>query len=227
MTYAGQFDALKRLQRYVGRFLFLLLTDTPDWFPGSMRPSVIPALRDPYPESPGDDMLERVRRIAEDADLESHVLRESLGVALAQWGLTGLVENVSPSCANPPVTEERPTNCTSYETWLGFSTSCAATQMRRISGTGSFASQKRYSRLLQLWTITTRPHHEPRWTDRARAGGTRTMREANPSEPEKLQSRTRPRMFEKDPDLGIRETRTYQDIVEVTFGPNPKSRKGT
>ena len=43
MRFAGQYDDLRILQPYSGRFLMGLLLDTPGWFPSDQRPALVPA----------------------------------------------------------------------------------------------------------------------------------------------------------------------------------------
>lgn len=92
MVYAGQYDPLLVLMPHSGRFYLGLLLDTPDWFPDNLRWQVVAALRDLYPESPGDDSLAAMQLIAEDQEFETEDLREALTHALAQWGRRRLVE---------------------------------------------------------------------------------------------------------------------------------------
>ncbi|MHC5064949.1 MAG: hypothetical protein ACYTG5_13365 [Planctomycetota bacterium] len=93
MVYAGQFDPLDELQPKVGELFIRLVIDTPDWFPETMRPMVIPALRDLYPKGPDRDSIRAMRRIAEDEDFEAQQLRLTMINALAQWGERDLVED--------------------------------------------------------------------------------------------------------------------------------------
>ncbi len=86
MVYAGQYDELRVLQPYVGRFYLTLVLDTPDWFPDDQRVLVIPALRDLFPKGPDRDIKLQLRSISEDEEFESEGLRISIAYALAQWG---------------------------------------------------------------------------------------------------------------------------------------------
>ncbi|MBK8980542.1 MAG: hypothetical protein IPM29_31960 [Planctomycetes bacterium] len=92
MVFAGQYDDLRVLQPASGRFLTMLVLDTPDWFPDDLRALVVPALRDVYPGSPGDGALARFAEIVEDEDFEAQALREALTYALAQWGRRSYVQ---------------------------------------------------------------------------------------------------------------------------------------
>jgi len=86
MVYAGQYDDLRLLQPYAGRLYLRLLLDPPAWFRDDRRVTVVPALRDIFVESPGDDVVARVRDLAEDRAIEPWDLRMALVGALAQWG---------------------------------------------------------------------------------------------------------------------------------------------
>lgn len=86
MHYAGQFSPLEPLQPWMGRMFCQLVVDTPAWFPSTMRVSVIPALRDLFPEGPDLETRESLRGMAWDEDGEPADLREALAYALAQWG---------------------------------------------------------------------------------------------------------------------------------------------
>lgn len=86
MVFAGQYDDLRELQPTAGTFLTNLVVDTPDWFPDNMRVLVVPALRDIYPNGPGQAVIQRLVDIAEDEDFEAQPLREAVGYALAGWG---------------------------------------------------------------------------------------------------------------------------------------------
>ncbi len=86
MVFAGQYDELRVLQPWMGEFYLTILIDTPDWFPSDNRYLVVPALRDLFLASPGEDVLDELREIASDTDFEEEELRESVGLALAQWG---------------------------------------------------------------------------------------------------------------------------------------------
>ena len=92
LFYAGQFDALRRLQPEVGRFLVSLIVDTPDWYPDDLRPTLVSALRDVYPAPPSPRVLDELAAIARNRELESEALRRELSFALAQWGRRELVE---------------------------------------------------------------------------------------------------------------------------------------
>ena len=91
VVYAGQYDRLRILMPYTGRFYMGLLLDTPDWFPDTQRWQVVASLRDLYPDSPGEIALGEMQTIAEDRDFESEAVRVALGYALAQWGRRELV----------------------------------------------------------------------------------------------------------------------------------------
>lgn len=87
MVYAGQYDPLKPLQPWIGRFYLRLLLDTPQWFPDTQRSFLVPALRDLYEEQPpSEEVLDRMQTIAEDEEFEAQNLRWQLNFALAQWG---------------------------------------------------------------------------------------------------------------------------------------------
>ncbi len=92
MVYAGQYDRLRVLMPYTGRFYMGLLLDTPDWFPENQRWQVVAALRDLYPDSPGETALADMQIIAEDRDFETEALRVALTYGLAQWGRRDLVD---------------------------------------------------------------------------------------------------------------------------------------
>jgi tetratricopeptide (TPR) repeat protein len=90
--YAGQYNALLRLQPTVGAFYMRLLLDTPQWFPDTRRWLVIPALRDLYPKGPDRETLEQVEIMAKNAEIEPEYLRVGLAYALAQWGRRDLIK---------------------------------------------------------------------------------------------------------------------------------------
>ena len=92
MIFAGQYDDLRVLQPYVGHLYLNLLLDTPQWFPDGRRPLLVPALRDLYPDSPGEDAVQAIREIAEEEGLEAWNLRLALFCALAQWGDRELID---------------------------------------------------------------------------------------------------------------------------------------
>lgn len=86
MVFAGQYDALRPLQPFVGDLLFLLLLDTPDWYPDTHRGQLVPALRDLQPVAPAKDRLDRVVAIVENVEVEPEPLRVALSCMLWQWG---------------------------------------------------------------------------------------------------------------------------------------------
>lgn len=86
MVYAGQFAHLGVLQPYIGDAFTRLLLDTPPWFPETDRVLLVRPLMDLYPQAPDEDALEQIRRIADDAQVESRALREAVALLLAQWG---------------------------------------------------------------------------------------------------------------------------------------------
>lgn len=92
MTFAGQFEPLSVLMPEVGQLFLNLVLDTPEWFPEDRRATLVPALRDLYPEGPDRSYRRELRAVAEDAELEMTTLRESLALALAQWGDRSLVQ---------------------------------------------------------------------------------------------------------------------------------------
>ena len=92
MVYAGQYDRLRILMPYTGRFYMGLLLDTPEWFPENLRWQVVASLRDLYPDSPGEIALADMQTIAEDRDFETEAVRLALSYALAQWGRRELVD---------------------------------------------------------------------------------------------------------------------------------------
>ncbi len=92
MFYAGQYEALDPLQPAIGRMFLQLVIETPDWFPDNLRVSVVPALRDLFPEAPTEAQREDLREIAIDEDHEPANLRWALACALAEWGDRSLVE---------------------------------------------------------------------------------------------------------------------------------------
>lgn len=92
MTFAGQYDALRALQPFVGQLLLRLMLDTPDWFSQHERHLLVFPLRDVFPESPGADVCKQLHVVATDEDYEPEPLRQNLAFALAQWGDRTLID---------------------------------------------------------------------------------------------------------------------------------------
>lgn len=86
VVFAGQYDDLRRLQPFVGKMLFGLLLETPQWFPNTHRVRLVPALRDVQPQLPDAQTLEATIAIADNATIEPEDLRRSLAGMLWQWG---------------------------------------------------------------------------------------------------------------------------------------------
>ncbi|HEU4420719.1 MAG TPA: hypothetical protein VFT55_17400 [Planctomycetota bacterium] len=86
VVFAGQYDDLRRLQPFVGKMLFGLLLETPEWFPNTHRVRLVPALRDVQPQLPDAQTLEATTTMADNATIEPEDLRRSLAAMLWQWG---------------------------------------------------------------------------------------------------------------------------------------------
>jgi|RhiMethySRZTD1v2_1073278.scaffolds.fasta_scaffold00180_3 hypothetical protein len=86
VVFAGQYDDLRRLQPFVGKMLFGLLLETPEWFPTTHRVRLVPALRDVQPTLPDAQTLEATIAIADNAAIEPEDLRRALAAMLWQWG---------------------------------------------------------------------------------------------------------------------------------------------
>ncbi len=86
VVYAGQYDALRPLQPFVGDLFFMLLLKTPDWYPDTHRVQLVPALRDLQPIAPDDSRLDPVVAIVENVAIEPEPLRIALACMLWQWG---------------------------------------------------------------------------------------------------------------------------------------------
>ncbi|HLQ38639.1 MAG TPA: hypothetical protein VK348_12600 [Planctomycetota bacterium] len=86
MTFAGQYDPLRPLQPFAGKLFTRLLLDSPQWFPSTHRVQLVPALRDLFPEPPGDELIAGAVSLVENEDLEPKDLRRALACALHQWG---------------------------------------------------------------------------------------------------------------------------------------------
>ena len=85
MTFVGQYDPLRGLDRFAADLLFKLLVDTPEWYPLTFRVRLVPALRDVQLRSPTIGRLDSIIAIVED-DRETTALRNGLAAALWQWG---------------------------------------------------------------------------------------------------------------------------------------------
>ena len=66
MRFAGQYDHLRALQPYSGRFLMNLVLQPPGWFPSDQLPLLGPALRHVFKEPPDAVALDRLTAIARD-----------------------------------------------------------------------------------------------------------------------------------------------------------------
>ena len=88
---AGQYDALKPLQPFVGDQFFSYLIDTPDWYPDTHRIHLVPALRDLQPTLPSEAHVESLIALAEN-DAETDDLRVAIGCMLWQWGKKQFVQ---------------------------------------------------------------------------------------------------------------------------------------
>lgn len=86
VRFAGQFQPLRPLQPLVNEFLFVLLLDTPQWYPTSHRDRLVPALCDLQPTSPGEPLIGRVLTLVENREIEPEPLRQALACLLWQWG---------------------------------------------------------------------------------------------------------------------------------------------
>lgn len=85
ITFAGQYEPLRRLQPFVGEALFGLLLDTPQWFPHTHRVRLVRPLRDLHPQAPSEERLAQVAKLA-DSSVEPEELRRALACMLWQWG---------------------------------------------------------------------------------------------------------------------------------------------
>ena len=85
ITFAGQYEPLRRLQPFVGELLFGLVLDTPQWFPHTHRVRLVRPLRDLYPRAPSEARLAEVVALA-DSSIEPDELRSALSCMLWQWG---------------------------------------------------------------------------------------------------------------------------------------------
>jgi hypothetical protein len=86
MVYAGQFLGLQPLQPFVGDLFFMLLLETPDWYPETLRIQLVPALRDLQPQAPDAARLDGVIALVENVEIEPEPLRLALACMLWQWG---------------------------------------------------------------------------------------------------------------------------------------------
>lgn len=85
ITFAGQYEPLRRLQPFVGETLFGLLLDTPPWFPHTHRVRLVRPLRDLHAQAPSEERLAQVAKLA-DSSVEPEELRRALACMLWQWG---------------------------------------------------------------------------------------------------------------------------------------------
>lgn len=92
MFYAGQYEPLEPLLPYIGEVYLQLLIETPDWYPLQLRASLVPALRDLYPDGPSQARRSDLYEIATDEEQEGALLRHALACAFAQWGSDQLIE---------------------------------------------------------------------------------------------------------------------------------------
>lgn len=86
MVFVGQYDALARLQPFVGELLFQLLLETPDWYPLTFREHLIAPLRDLQPKPPQPDRLAATRKLCAAVEVEPEALRRLVAAMLWQWG---------------------------------------------------------------------------------------------------------------------------------------------
>lgn len=85
MTFVGQYAPLQPLQPFAADLLFVLLLETPQWYPLDFRVRLWPALRDLQPKPPAPARLDGVFALAED-EAQSLALRRAAAALLWQWG---------------------------------------------------------------------------------------------------------------------------------------------
>jgi hypothetical protein len=84
-VFVGQYKPLAALKPYVVDLLFLLLLDTPQWYPLTFRERLVPALRDLQLEAPSLKQVDDIIAIIEN-DREPVGLRHALAAMMWQWG---------------------------------------------------------------------------------------------------------------------------------------------
>lgn len=94
MVFAGQYSPLSPLMPFSGKLMVKLLLDTPDWYPTTFRAQLVPALRDLYPQSPGEDAVQGMLELQKNVEVEPENLRVQLALGLHQWGHPELMQPV-------------------------------------------------------------------------------------------------------------------------------------
>lgn len=230
IVFAGQYDALRPLQPFVGKLFLNLLLETPDWYSAKERHLLVLPLRDVYPQSPGDEVCKKLHEVAIDEDFEPEPLRQNLAFALAQWGDRTLIEaritQVSKDSQTEGISDER-------RAALRYELADIHCNLRDYERAAKIhVDMLRQAELKGIDLLPT--HYYNAACCLARAGAAQAaldelqravkLIQGGKVDPSHLLKRE---LFDRDPDLAsIRGTERFRDLVRAVFGNAPEKSNG-
>lgn len=228
VIYAGQFAPLLPLQPWIGQLYVRLLLEPPDWFPGTDRARLVPALRDLFADPPPAEDVGRIEALADDEAREPQILRMQLAFALAQWGSNrraqALITDLAQQCADPdPDARLYPLRFLADVHY----------QMRSYA-----KAAETYATYFELAAERDHPLQPIEWYNAAccaaLAGESqrglrwlRTAAQRHADEGTDPSQRLQRVLFDEDPEIGaLRRTAEFADIVAIAFPRDAEGDRG-